>query len=119
MPTEMKDCPICGESILAVARKCRYCGEYLDAKAKPGPPPKLGLAKVAGSCALLSLFPCLGIPFGIAAAICGGLAFRTLKANPHMEGKVDAWQGVLIGGGSALVQLAVLAASLIAAHMNK
>lgn len=27
---ETKQCPYCGEEILAVAKKCKYCGEWLD-----------------------------------------------------------------------------------------
>lgn len=31
---EMKLCPMCGEEILAVAQKCKHCGEYLNGSQK-------------------------------------------------------------------------------------
>lgn len=30
-----RSCPFCGEEILSVARKCKHCGEFLDASLKP------------------------------------------------------------------------------------
>jgi hypothetical protein len=29
-PAERVSCPFCGESILAIAKKCKHCGEILD-----------------------------------------------------------------------------------------
>lgn len=30
MENEIKQCPYCGEEILAIAKKCKFCGEFLE-----------------------------------------------------------------------------------------
>lgn len=35
MAAETKQCPWCAEEILAAARKCKHCGEYLDVPTAP------------------------------------------------------------------------------------
>ena len=32
MTDKTKRCPYCGEEILAIARKCKHCGEWLETK---------------------------------------------------------------------------------------
>ena len=36
MTEEMKTCPYCGEEILAIAKKCKHCGEFLDKEIQNG-----------------------------------------------------------------------------------
>ncbi len=35
---ETKKCPYCGKEILAVAKKCKHCGEWLDSRDKQAQP---------------------------------------------------------------------------------
>ena len=116
--TEMKTCPFCAESILVVAKKCKYCGEYLDADTRrANTPAPSGMERmlvpvgrpvsaiVSGYCALIGILPLFGLPFSIAAIITGFVALNTLKKNSELSGAGRAWFGIICGIITTLISL--------------
>ena len=108
---DTKPCPMCGEQILVVAKKCKHCGEYLDESLKPRPPevPSTLTAlelqsqmKSVGVAVVLALFlpfigaayASLGITFSCAVlGIASGVALAVgLGQNGGME-----WTSVYLG----------------------
>jgi hypothetical protein len=123
---EVKPCPFCGEWILAVARKCRHCDEYLDPaiRESAGVPASLigrlvvpegrpGSAIASGYFALFSLFPFIGFPFGIAAIVTGVIALRKLKLNPRLLGRGRSWFGLITGCITTLLNGSLIALLVI------
>jgi Domain of unknown function (DUF4190) len=112
---ETKQCPLCGESIMAVAKKCRYCGEYFDAADRPRPERPGSLdsmmlpvgrpasAIAAGYLGLLSFFPLIGIPLGIGGVITGIVALKRIGREPELRGRGRAWFGIVAGGLMAVL----------------
>jgi Domain of unknown function (DUF4190) len=125
MPDDMKDCPVCGESIMAIAKKCRFCGEYLDPSARPKelrpsavdaailPVGRPISAIAAGYLGLFSLFPCLGAVTGIPSVVFGILALRTIKKDPELRGKGRAWFGIVAGALTLIFHGAAIVVGLI------
>jgi hypothetical protein len=130
MSDATKTCPLCGEQILAIARKCRYCGKYLDNLPRPIEVPTSALERAlmpvgrplsaiaAGYLALFAIIPLFGLPFAIGALWCGIVALRAIKAEPTQSGRGRAWFGIIVGGIMTLFGVIMLGAFIAAMFMD-
>jgi hypothetical protein len=121
---DLAECPFCGKLIPDIAVDCPQCGSYLgeDGRMVTGrgrpdevlqwlvPIGRSGWAIVSGYLALGGFVPLFGIAFGLAAALTGLLALRSLRKRPHLGGRGRAWFGIIVGFFTAVANIVFFSA---------
>jgi hypothetical protein len=81
-------------------------------------PYKNGMALAAYYCGVFSLIPCLGGLLGPAAFILGILGLRYVKKYPSAHGTGHAIVGIVLGGITGLVHLAIVVVGIVGGIMG-
>jgi len=71
-------------------------------------------ALIAYYTGVFALFPCLALILGPIAVVLGIIGFSRYLKTPIIAGAVHAWIGIILGGGSFLLNLVILILVIIA-----
>jgi hypothetical protein len=125
---ESRDCPFCGEKILAIARKCKHCGEFLDgtrptqmqsiSQSKPYPStetdkPVCQLCGAGMSETVVSSGNCSGIVVALIAFAIGILITVFLPVVGIIIGPIICFCALFMGGKRQKVWKCTNCASLV------
>ncbi len=100
-----RPCPMCGETIMAAAVKCRYCGEVFDPVLKKGKGRKSGKRSSRSGGSNPSAVRDLGV--GVVLTVLGIVLTLVSFANPvgsGGQGRSYVFYGLVIGGLGGIVR---------------